>query len=310
MKRHLTYYITKEKEGMKILSFLLEQGYSTQNITNLKKIPQSILRNGTWAYVNEALNAEDKLEVFVVEETSSPNIVATPMDLDIVYEDEDILVINKPAGLPVHPSQNHYTDTLANGVMHHFESQGISYVFRCMNRLDKDTSGLVLLAKHMVSGAILSTMVQKRQIKREYVALVAGKTPETGIVDKPIGRVEGSTIERKIDFENGKRAVTHFTRLDYNEKQDASKLLLWLETGRTHQIRVHMKSEGHPLFGDYIYWTESPSSKMNRQALHSYCLTFNHPITGKEMVFTAKEPEDMSWFLEKNKSKKEVEIHK
>lgn len=293
MKRHFTYHITKEKEGTKILSFLLEKGFSAQNITNLKKIPQSILRNGTWAYVNEVLGDGDILEVFIVENDSSHNIVATPMKLDIVHEDEDILVINKPAGLPVHPSQNHFTDTLANGVMHYFTFQGIPYVFRCMNRLDKDTSGLVLLAKHMVSGAILSTMVQKRQIKREYLALVAGKTAESGVIDKPIGRVEGSTIERKIDEKEGKRAVTHFTRLVYDEKQDASKLLLWLETGRTHQIRVHMKSEGHPLFGDYIYWPEN--KKMERQALHSYRLSFKHPITGEQLIFTANEPADMQW---------------
>ncbi len=294
MKRHLTYIITTEYAGMKIQAFLLKKGYSTQNITNLKKIPESILRNGKWAYVKEVLEAGDKLEVFVVEEESSPNIVPTPMNLDIIYEDEDILVVNKPAKLPVHPSQNHYEDTLANGIMSYYVNQGIPYVFRCMNRLDRDTSGLVLLAKHMVSGAILSAMVKNRQIKREYIALVEGKTPEEGIVEKPIGRVEGSTIERKIDYEEGKHAVTHFTRLDYDEKQDVSKLLLWLETGRTHQIRVHMKSEGHPLLGDFIYGNEA-DGRINRQALHSYRLTFPHPITGEILKFQAELPEDMEW---------------
>lgn len=293
MKRHFRYIIKEPDAGKKIQSFLLMKGYSAQNITNLKKQPESILRNGIWAYVNEVLEKDDILEVFVTEGTSSENIVPTPMKLEIVYEDADILVLNKLAGLPVHPSQNHFTDTLANGVMAYYESQGIPYVFRCMNRLDKDTSGLVLLAKHMVSGAMLSAMVQKRQIKREYIALVAGKTPETGIIDKPIGRVEGSTIERKIDEIKGKRAVTHFTTLAFDEEQNVSRILLWLETGRTHQIRVHMKSEGHPLFGDYIYWPED--KKMKRQALHSYRLTFEHPVTGEHLVFTAEPPEDMQW---------------
>ena len=147
------------------------------------------------------------------------------------------------------------------------------------------------MAKNMVSGAILSRMVMNREMHREYIALVEGKTAESGMIDKPIGRKEGSTIERKIDYEKGEHAVTHYKRLSYDEKKNVSKLLLWLETGRTHQIRVHMGSEGHPLLGDGI---DNPTNhQMGRQALHSYRLTFKHPITGKEMEFTAEVPEDM-----------------
>lgn len=297
MERHFTYNIKKEQEGKKIYTFLLEHGYSSRNITNLKKIPRSILKNGQWAYVKEELRSGDTLEVFVLEEESSPNIVPTPMQLHIVYEDEDIIVLNKPAGIPVHPSQNHFEDTLANGVMEYFASQNTPYVFRCVNRLDRDTSGLVLLAKHMISGAVLSEMVKKREIKREYLALVSGNTLDTGVVDMPIGRAEGSTIERQIDYAGGKRAVTHYEKLDYDETKQVSKLLLWLETGRTHQIRVHMKAVGHPLLGDDLYWPQQHvdtvwKGMMYRQALHSYRLTFRHPITEQKMQFMAEEPDD------------------
>ncbi len=160
---------------------------------------------------------------------------------------------------------------------------------RCMNRLDKDTTGLLILAKNMYSASLLSTMIKNREVHREYLAIATGFVPYQGIIDKPIGRVDGSTIEREVNLITGDPARTHFKRLAY--KNGYSLVSLKLETGRTHQIRVHMKSIGHPLPGDFLY--NPDYSIIQRQALHSYRLSFAHPITKEPLVFTAPLPEDM-----------------
>ena len=161
--------------------------------------------------------------------------------------------------------------------------------------MDRDTTGLLVLARHMLSACILSEQMTGRRIRREYRAIVLGHTPEEGTVDSPIARAEGSTIERRVDHETGERAVTHFRTLLYNEEKDLSLVSLSLETGRTHQIRVHMRSIGHPLPGDFLYCPDY--RYISRQPLHSYLLRFEHPITGKEMEFTAGLPEDMKQLL-------------
>lgn len=291
MDRFFRYIIEEEQSNQRISSFLMERGFSAKNLKDLKKQEQSILRNGIWAYVNEILNVGDILEVVVKETESSENIVPVYMPLEIVYEDEDILVINKTGDMPTHPSQNHYEDTLANAVMYYYVAQGDQFVFRCLNRLDRETSGLTLIAKNMISGAMLSRMIRDREINKEYIALVEGMTPESGTIDKSIGRVEGSTIERKVDEINGERAITHFKRVSYNKEGNYSSVRLSLETGRTHQIRVHMASIGHPLLGDGIYNSDNHQTK--RQALHCARLDFIHPITKKQMVFEKIPPEDM-----------------
>ena len=252
-------------------------------------IPESVLLNGIWAYMRTKLSAGDELFIRLEESTSSAHILPVSMPLSICYEDEDILAVNKPAQMPVHPSLNHYDHTLANAVCGYYNDQEIPYTFRCVNRLDRDTTGLTLIAKHMLSSAILSTAAARREISREYIAIASGKTPESGTIDAPIGRVAGSTIERQIDFENGERAITHYRRLAYHD--GLSLLSLHLETGRTHQIRVHLKSIGHPLIGDFLY--NPTDTTIKRQALHSYRLTFSHPITGESFVLTAPLPDDM-----------------
>ena len=237
------------------------------------------------------LQAGDILTVRIQEETSSPNIPAVNLPIDIVYEDEDIIVINKAAGMPIHPSLNNYRNSLANALMWYYEQQNKPFIFRCTNRLDRDTSGLTVVAKHMVSSNILSSMTARHQIEREYLAIVRGHvTPFEGTINAPIGRTGSSLIERKIDFENGEHAITHYHTVF--EKNGLSLVSLILETGRTHQIRVHMKHLGFPLIGDYLY---NPDMELiDRQALHSHCLRFLHPITGRQMTFTADLPEDMA----------------
>lgn len=290
MERILTYHITKEDCGQSIEHFLRSKGYSSQCIKELKKMSESILVDGRWEYVRYILQPDETLTIHVQETESSEKIPPVELPLDIVYEDEDILVVNKPAGMPIHPSLNNYYNSLANGLAWYFAKQNKPFIFRCVNRLDRDTSGLTIIAKHMLSGGILSSMVAERTIHREYQALVRGKvTPESGIIDAPIARVGDSIIERTIDYERGERAVTHYQTIDY--KNGHSLLSIHLETGRTHQIRVHMKHIGFPLIGDHLY---NPDMEyMQRQALHSYRLQFTHPITGVSMDFVAPLPQDM-----------------
>ncbi len=295
MERILTYEITKGDDCMTVAQFLKKKGYSSANITDLKRMPESILINGSFAYMVHPLSFGDVLTVHIRETAVSEKIPPVYLPLDIVYEDEDLMVVNKPADLPIHPSMNNYTRSLGNGLAWYFKEKGQPFVFRCINRLDHNTSGLTIIAKHLVSGSILATMVRNRQIHREYLGIARGAvTPSCGTVTAPLGRKPGSIIERCVDFENGESAVTHYRVI--GQKNGHSLLLLTLETGRTHQIRIHMKHLGFPLVGDSLY---NPDMEwISRQALHAARLVFCHPMTGKEMEFKAPMPEDMRRVLE------------
>ncbi len=286
MNRVLTYEITAEQAGTKIGDFLRRAGYSRHVIIHLKKTENGILLNGEWAYVGQFLKERDHLEIRIIESEASEQIVPAELPLDIVYEDEDLLIINKPADMPIHPSINNYDNTLANALMWYYQQKGETFVYRCINRLDRDTTGLLIVAKNMLSGGILSDMSKKREIQREYLAIAEGEVPQEGVIDAPIARKEESVIERCVDFEKGDRAVTHYWRLDY--RNGYSLVRLKLETGRTHQIRVHMKYIGYPLTGDYLY---NPDYRiLDHQALHSWKLAFRHPVTGAQMQFKADPP--------------------
>lgn len=286
MNRVLTYEITAEQAGTKIGDFLRRAGYSRHVIIHLKKTENGILLNGEWAYVGQFLKEGDHLEIRIIESEASEQIVPAELPLDIIYEDEDLLIINKPADMPIHPSINNYDNTLANALMWYYQQKGETFVYRCINRLDRDTTGLLIVAKNMLSGGILSDMSKKREIHREYLAIAEGEVPQEGVIDAPIARKEESVIERCVDFEKGDRAVTHYWRLDY--RNGYSLVRLKLETGRTHQIRVHMKYIGYPLTGDYLY---NPDYRiLDHQALHSWKLAFRHPVTGAQMQFKADPP--------------------
>lgn len=233
----------------------------------------------------------DKLTVILEEQKPSEHIPPVPLPLHIVFEDDDMLILNKPSDMPIHPSMDNYENTLGNAVAYYYRDQ-MPFVYRCVNRLDRDTSGLTIVAKNQISAGILSQMVAERQIKREYLALSSSASlPDLGTIDAPIARKEASVIERVVDYDKGEHAVTHYRKIAVNNERNLSLLLLHLETGRTHQIRVHMKHIGAPLIGDYLY---NPNmTYIGRQALHSYRLTFNHPITKEPMQFTAPVPDDM-----------------
>ena len=293
MERIIQYTVPKEESNRSVQDFLRQRGYSKKVLAALKCEPSGIFRNGCSVFTNEKVKENDKISIHLLEEESSETILPEYGILDIVYEDDDILVINKPAGMPIHPSVNHHTGTLANFVAGYYKKQGISYVFRCLNRLDRDTSGLVLLAKHMLSGAILSREVKKRALHRTYLAVVCGCILKDGKITSPIGRKPGSIIERMVDEEHGQEAITNYHVLAHGNGH--TLVSIQLETGRTHQIRIHMKSIGHPLPGDFLYHPDYRNIK--RQALHSYQLSFCHPITGEWMEFQAKLPQDMKAIL-------------
>lgn len=291
MNRNIDYIIDEDSAGLRVEQFLRRKRYSGQNLSEIKRMPKSILVNGVHYYMRQELSTGDHLQVRICETQNSEKIPPTKLPLDIIYEDEDLLVLNKPAGMPIHPSLNNYTNSIANALAYYFQSQGKPFIFRCCNRLDRDTSGLTIVSKHLVSGSILSDMTKYREVHREYLAIARGSvTPSEGTIQAPLGHKEGTIIERTVDWEHGEDAVTHYKVV--KEANGHSLVSLRLETGRTHQIRIHMKYLGYPLIGDYLY---NPDMEyMTRQALHSHHMEFTHPITGAHMSFTAPLPEDMA----------------
>ena len=289
MDRIFHYQITENEWGTTVLDFLRKKGFSRHILSSMKADKEALTRNGQRIGGREQLLAGDYFRVRLLETVDSDGIIPVSMPLSILYEDEDILVINKPADMPVHPSIGNYTNTLANGVAAYLDAKDEHSPFRCINRLDRDTSGALILAKNAFSAAVLSTQMRNRQIRRTYLAVVEGITPPNGTISAPISRVDDSVIERHVDFLHGEPAVTHYERLE--TKNEHSLLEIHLETGRTHQIRVHMGYIGHPLPADYLYHPKYDCFK--RQPLHSLQLEFRHPVTDKSMCLLAPVPEDM-----------------
>ena len=290
MDRIFNYTISDEDNGSIVLDFLRKQGFSRHILTAMKSDKEALSVNGQKAGGRTILSTGDHFRVRLMETVSTDGIIPTPMNIPVLYEDEDILVVNKPADMPVHPSIGNYTNTLANGIAAYLETKGESCPFRCINRLDRDTSGALILAKNALSAAVLSVQMRNRQIHRTYLAVVEGITPGNGTISAPISRVDDSVIERHVDFEKGESAVTHYQRLDV--RNGHSLLEIHLETGRTHQIRVHMGYIGHPLPADYLYHPVYDTFK--RQPLHSLQLRFRHPLTKRSMCVMAPVPEDIS----------------
>lgn len=288
-RTNVTFLIPPEQAGLRVEQVLRAAGFSRHLLIQLKKIPGSVRLDNEPVLVVVPVQTGQVLTVSLRAITAaSETIVPTDFPLTIAYEDADCIVVNKPAGVPVHPSQGHYDDTLCNALAFQAQKNGEPFSAHAIGRLDRDTSGLVLFARHPLAAAALSTAMRERRIHREYRALCTGLLPESGTISAPIARAHGSTIERIVS-DSGEPAITHFHRLSF--ANGYSLAAVQLETGRTHQIRVHMKHIGYPLPGDFLY---NPADRsLSRQALHSYRLTFPQPLTGRQISLTASLPDDM-----------------
>lgn len=292
-ERKWTYTITNDTTPLTVEEFLRQQGYSHNVISCIRRFEDGFSIDGQPAFSSSPLNRGQILTVCLRDPEPKGSIPPVPMDLDIIYEDADLLVVNKAADTAVHPSQGHRCNSLANGLAWRCLQKGEPFVFRAINRLDRDTTGLLIVAKHMLSASILSDMAAKRQLHREYLAIVSGFAPLRGTISLPIARKEGSVLMRCVDFSNGEYACTHYQRLFYHSESGHSLIRVRLDTGRTHQIRVHFHFLGHPLPGDFLYCPDY--SHIRRQALHSWRLSFLHPMTKEPLSFTAPVPADMLW---------------
>lgn len=284
--------IDKKYEGMTIRSFLRDKlQYSRRSIVALKKSCGAKL-NGDLCHMNMLLKENDVLELDF-EDSESENIALDEMELDVVFEDESMIVINKQAGIPVHPTRRYPNNTLANGLAFRWAGEDSARKVRPINRLDKDTTGLVVFAKNAHIQHLMSFYVGKEEFRKEYTALVHGQLQEAeGTIDQPIARENERAVKRVVR-EDGDRSVTHFkTEKTY---RDYSVVRLVLETGRTHQIRVHMSYIGHPLLGDTLYGGDT--GLIGRHALHAGKITMLHPVTKQWHTFEAPLPTDMGQLI-------------
>lgn len=281
MPRKIKYEIKEEFDGLKLFTFLkYKNGYSTKLIRTLKNTQNGIVLNGSQAKTIDLLHSGDILEITIAE--SSPGIEPIDCPLDIIYEDEDILVINKSPYMAMHPTHNHQGDTLANGVAAHLSRFGKPCTFRAVGRLDKGTSGLVVCALNSLAACKLSG-----KVKKEYFALIQGRLFGSGTIDAPIYRPDPMKTLRACSYELGtEAAVTHWTAV--KNYTTSTLIRLNLETGRTHQIRVHMAFIGHPVAGDSYYG--SFKTQAGHQLLHCGRAELIHPVTGEKLVFTAPLP--------------------
>ncbi|MBQ3508893.1 MAG: RluA family pseudouridine synthase [Peptococcaceae bacterium] len=291
--------ISAADNGTRLDSYLAEQleGISRSYLQKLIG-DQLILVNQKAVKSNYKIKTGDQLLV-QIPEAAPIAIQPEPMDLDIVYEDSDLLIVNKPVGLVVHPAHGHYSGTLVNGLLAHCtDLSGINGKMRpgIVHRIDKDTSGLLMIAKNDLAHQHLAEQLKEHSIKRAYYALVQGVISEpAGLVDAPIGRHEVDRKKMAVTFKNSKEARTHY----YVKERFARTTFIEcrLETGRTHQIRVHMAYLGHPLVGDPLYGTRKNNLDFPGQALHAYALGFVHPRTGEELYFEAPLPEHFQTVL-------------
>jgi len=265
---------------------------SARLLSKLKKY-ESIYLNGKNCNLKTPVNLSDTVSFSLDYYEDNSNISATQMDLNIIYEDDALLVLNKPPFMAIHPTSYHFNDTLSNGVKYYFDKLGLNKKIRPVNRLDRNTSGLVVFAKNEYVQEALVRQMANGIFKKKYIGIVVGHLEKSnGTISAPISRKENSIIERKID-QSGFPSITHYFVLE--KYHDYSLVEFILETGRTHQIRVHSQYIGHPLIGDSLYGSESPL--INRQALHSYYLSFIHPVNLRLLKLKSELPLDMKKLL-------------
>ncbi len=291
MSRRLELTVTPELAGIKVDTLLKKHlGLSGTVVRRIKWLSDGILVDGIRVNTRFCPVAGQVLSVRLSDPQRNSGIVPAPGPLDIVYEDEDLIVLNKAAGVSVHPGPGHFDDTLGNFLVYYYESSGQEADFHPVHRLDRGTSGLLVAAKHPHAQEVLKNQLHTEHFRRVYLAVCEGILEDwTGVIDAPLGPKPGSLMEQMVR-PDGKPARTRYGVL--RRWGDRSLVELELETGRTHQIRVHMAHIGHPLTGDFLYGTED-KALIGRPALHSGYLSFLHPITKEKLQFSAPPPEDM-----------------
>jgi 23S rRNA pseudouridine1911/1915/1917 synthase len=285
----LQWEVNKVQAGSIIREFLKEEEVSRVALTDIKFNGGKILVNDMEVNVRYVLKEGEVLTVIFPPENPSEGVMGEKIPLDILFEDQYILVVNKPAGMSTIPSREHPTGSLANALVGYYEEIGIRATSHIITRLDRDTSGIVLIAKHRHVHHLLSKQQKNGNVKRTYEALAGGNLPiGKGLIEEPIGRKLDSIIEREVRSD-GQYACTHYKVL--KRYKEFTHVELQLETGRTHQIRVHMSFIGHPLLGDDLYG--GTRSLIKRQALHCRKIQFTHPFSGQDLIYTANLPLDM-----------------
>ena len=284
----LEFVVDKDFEKQTVGRFLRTYcSVSARTLAKLKRVEGAILLNGKPARTVDSVKFGDKICIEIPTGISE-GVVPVELPLEVFFEDEYLIVLNKPPFMPVHPTKVHQEDTLANALSYYAQSKGENYTFHAVNRLDRNTSGLVIVAKDRHTASLMSNA----EILKHYTAFVMGKISENGTVNAPIALSENSKIVRTVT-PKGKPSVTHYEILEHRE--DFTVLKLTLETGRTHQIRCHMRHIGHPLLGDDLYGGNLEC--INRHALHCGYISFKHPIKGSFIELYAELPEDMKGLL-------------
>lgn len=292
MERIIYYHWDATQAGMTVARFLQQQGVSHRVLVDLKNTKNGLCIDGLPVRTIDRLPATGQLRLCLPETEHSNTIPQADIPIDILYEDSDLFVINKPAGIAVHPSPGNQHNTIANGLAAYYAARNLPFVFRPIGRLDKNTSGLIVLAKNALSAGLLTKQAANKQMRHDYLAICKGTLPTSGMIHAPIGRVSGSVIQREVRSD-GDHAITYFERIAVHNGYTLARV--WLETGRTHQIRVHFAHIGHPLPGDFLYHPDF--SQIQRHALHAWTLSLYQPITQKPLSFRVPLPSDMHQFF-------------
>ena len=288
--------IDKSSHGKSIKEYLYTNlCFSASLVKKLKTAPDGILLNGEKVTVRKILSQGDILALACEDKAASDNIVPLDIPLDIIYEDEHLIALNKPAKMPTHPSHNHYDDTLANALVYYFSKKSRPFVFRAINRLDADTSGVVLVAKSMHCAHLLAKELSGGGFEKTYAALLNGRLSDDGVIDVPIMRKPGSTMLRCTDPLFTEKSKPCLTKYEVIKALD-DKTLVYAHpiTGRTHQLRVHFSSIGHPIYGDGLYGITNDGSDFPRLALHCMSLCLTHPFTKERIRLEAGLPPELS----------------
>lgn len=313
----LTYVVGANIVDVKIRDYLKYTENLSGRFIKSSGLSGKIRVNNEVAKLNLRISSEDKIEI-EMKKDEHQNIEPEKMDIDVVYDDIDLIVINKSPGIVVHPTRGYPSGTLANGVLYYFKERDEKCIVRLVSRLDRDTSGLIIIAKNQFSHMALardmhSSDLQVRDMQesdmhsktfeKSYMAVVHGNMEnKTGTIDLPIGNPDEESARREV-WEDGQRSITHYEVIDSFKNGDLLKVTL--ETGRTHQIRVHLSHIGHPLYGDSLYG-ECESHYIDRQALHAYKLIIPHPRTGEKLILKSKLPDDIENLVSKLKAESDI----